>query len=141
MSVQYKRPVAVIGSESGLMLSSSGQVFSSKVKVAGLPVIVPPQSTTEQNLSIVGGWRSREAAALCSAIGISLPDLNWRVGISRTGFVNLVPGTGARVELGSLDGSKAKIAALSKILKDDPTLLTKISKLTLYSPEKPLVER
>lgn len=140
MVVKYKKPVGVIDEERGVMLSSNGQVFTTPTKVNGLPIVVPPQSPMGHNLSIVGAWRSREAAALCAAVVAKLPNLHWRVGVSKNGFVSLFPAAGAKVELGSFDGAEKKVEALAKILKDDPNLLSKVSKLTLYSPENPLVE-
>ncbi len=140
LTVRYKVPVAIIDEPNGLMLSSKGQLFSSPIATKNLPVLVPPAELDARNLTIVGGWRTREAAKICEKVITELPPYNWRIGVSKNGFVTLHPGAGAKVELGSFDDSEAKIRALAKILKDDPTLLTKVSKLTLYSPDKPVYE-
>lgn len=141
LTIAYKVPVAVIDPQTRLVLSKKGSVFVVPSVLSGLPVLTPPHFEIEKNLSIVGGWRSRDAADLCSFVSDGLPGGPWKIETSKTGFVTLFPAQGASVELGSLDRSEEKVAALAKLLRDDPGLLQKISKLRLYSAHNPVIEK
>lgn len=140
LTITYKTPVAIIDKQTGLMLSSNGSVYSSPRVPSGLPIIVPPHPQDQKNLSIISDWRTRDSAIICTSLSSYLPNIAWKIEASKTGFVTLIQGEGGIVELGSLSDSEAKIKALAKILSDDPGLLKKISKLRLYSPQKPVYE-
>lgn len=141
LDLTYKRPVAKIADAEGLYLSSGGSAFPVPVAPNLAVTVVPPYDVTSSNLAIVSSWRSVAAARMCENIGERLPDREWRLVVSRTGFVELEPDSGGTVEFGSFEHSDQKVEALERILKDDPDVLRRVRRLVLTSPGAPVQVR
>lgn len=133
LSLSYRRPVASIAGEDGLFLSSKGSVFSWPVPVSLQVSVEPPYEVGSRNLSVFGSWQSGTAALMCENIGERLPKTEWRLVVSQTGFVSLVPKDGCRVEFGSFEGAEDKVKTLEDLLKSRPKLLTEVSEINLSS--------
>ncbi len=138
LELTYKRPVAKIVGSEGLYLSGRGSVFPILGAVPLKVTIEPPFPLGEGNLSVFSSWRSGVAAWMCENIGERLPEKEWRLVVSRTGFVSLVPGSGGIVEFGSFEDAEKKVNALVAVLRDDPKLLDEVRKLVLTSPSNPV---
>ncbi len=138
LELVYRRPVAKVAGTEGLYLSGRGSVFSLKGEVPVKVTVEPPFPVGQRNLSVFSSWRSGVAARMCENIGERLPEKEWRLVVSRTGFVDLVPDVGGTVEFGSFKDADLKVQALEDILRDDPGLLGRVSKLILSSPSNPV---
>jgi hypothetical protein len=137
LKVTYLRPVAAIAENPGHYLSAGGTVYKPAAQYS-LPVeVAPPTDQGVRNLSVFGSWRSGLAAKMCENIAGRLPDRRWRVVVSQRGFVSLVPESGGTVELGSFDDADKKVLKLVEILRDDPTLLDRVTEVQLSSPGSP----
>jgi hypothetical protein len=133
LELTYRRPVASVANTEGLYLSSRGALFQWPDPVGLKVTVEPPFDLDGQNLAVFGSWRSGTAALMCENVGERLPDMEWRLVVSRTGFVSLVPTSGGTVEFGSFDGAEGKVQTLVNILRDDPGLLTRVRELNLSS--------
>ncbi len=138
LELVYKRPVARIEGVEGMYLSGKGSVFPLGGEVAVRVSVEPPYPVGQRNLSVFSSWRSGVAARMCENIGERLPEMEWRLVVSRTGFVSLVPEKGGTVEFGSFADADLKVRALVDILQDDPGLLGRVRRLILSSPSNPV---
>jgi hypothetical protein len=121
LELTYKRPVARVAGTEGLYLSGRGSVFSLSGEVPVRVTVEPPFPVGQRNLSVFSSWRSGVAAQMCENIGERLPESEWRL-----------------VEFGSFKDAELKVQALEDILKDDPGLLARVSRLVLSSPSNPV---
>ncbi|MEX2243939.1 MAG: hypothetical protein WD716_08850 [Fimbriimonadaceae bacterium] len=137
LEVTYRRPVAALADSPGRYLSSDGTVYRSSVQPSLAIEVEPPADQGLRNLSVFGSWRSGLAAKMCENVIEQLPDWQWRMVVSRAGFVSLVPESGGTVEFGSFDGAETKVLKLGELLKDEPGLLARVKVVQLSSPESP----
>jgi hypothetical protein len=136
LRLSYHQPVARIADEKGLYLSRTGAVFRAPVADPPLLTVEPPVPAVERNLAAFGSWRSGQAARMCENIGARLPEREWRMVVSAAGFVELLTEGGSVVEFGSFEDSDLKVQVLAEVLRDDPDLLEKNSRINLASPSE-----
>ena len=141
LRLSYKRPVAALAGQDRTYLSSRGAAFSCPDAPVLHISVEPPVAVGAVNLAAFGAWRSGLAARMCENISGRLPDRVWRLVVSNSGFVTLVPDAGGTVEFGSFDDMDRKIQALDKALSDNPALLAHVRVLNLLSPDAPVVRR
>lgn len=133
LEMEYHSPVAKFERLEGVFLSRSGAVFPWPLPVATSLAVEPPYLPGTRNLSVFGSWQSGTAAAMCENIRERLPKTEWKLVVSQTGFVSLVPSEGARIEFGTIENALEKVQTLERLLREDPDLLGKVSELNLSS--------
>jgi len=138
LTVRYRRPVARVAGQENLYLSDRGTLFSSPHKYTLSIRVEPPIDADETNLAVFGGWQGRAAARLCASIVRQLPESNWVLKVSSTGYVSLASDDGV-VEFGSFDKAEQKVQKLAEILLHDPDMLSDVVSLNLSEPADPSI--
>jgi hypothetical protein len=137
LELEYRRPVARF--EDGTYLGADGTAFTWPGEAAVRVTIEPPDPPSDRNLSVFGSWQFGTAARMCENIGERLPEMDWRLVVSRSGYFSLVPAQGGTVEFGSEERFAEKLQTLVSLLRDDPKLLDNARRVNLTSDEAVIV--
>lgn len=139
LELAHKRPVARVEGSESLYLSSRGSLFTAMPGLGVKVAVSAPGAVPGANLSVFSSWRSGVAARMCENVGERLPEMEWRMVVTASGFVSLESEGSGTVEFGSFEDADEKVQALVGILNNDPKKLSKVRKLVLTSPSNPVI--
>ena len=136
LRVARRIAVARLFARPNIGLTTQGVLYAASELPGGLPLVKLPDDTPVIGLTLGNGWRGADVAELAELVRDIPSRETVRIDIERGGRVCLNIGNGI-VDLGPCRGLEAKVARLSSILRERPTLFVTVEKLNLVDVDAP----
>ncbi len=138
LRLTYRVPTAVLFRPNNVGLDKDGILFTLHEHVRGLPVLIPPDSTWQDEITLSGSWPKAAIADLCEKAQAVFPGQQIAVNASALDSVTLKGSADATVILGSTENVEQKLEVLRHILTAQPQLLDNVASVNVSSPTNPV---
>lgn len=140
LKVSMKRAVAKIEGPPQHLLLEDGTIVRALVGAPeGTPVLILSDAARRPSLGWAGEWEPVVMAQTASYLQESQPEVAWSLQMDAEGVISLRGGERTTIRLGSSDRLQEKLSKLNEMIKVDPEILNRASRIVLVAPQDPMI--